>query len=525
MLDAIISPPSEWVKRTMENMSIDEKLGQLMVSRVFIPNIEESISAGIIGNIYVTNDTTPERIRELQKLAKIPMLISADLESGYLYNKNSWPAAISLGAIGDVEIAYKWAYYQALEARENGINSVYGPVLDIAMNQDSIATGSRALSGNVNEVAQLAIAVIKGYQNGGILPFAKHFPGFGRGKEDAHMELSSCDVQKEILLKEDILPYIEAVKKAGLSGIMTGHIMVKDIDDTTPLPLSKKIFSILDEIGFQGLTITDSLAMKGIALEYSPDILYPGSLAAGHDLILVNYSIDDREGHNFLKKGLADGIITQELLDRKVERVLKAKENLMRFLPPHCDLEQHRTFFQKIADDSVTFIKNDEQSQSFTTLNRDDNILFAIVMECDSSVQGEIIVEKAESSYLKEAILKEFPNASIKLLEAYPNPQIIEEFLYTSREYKEICMITVTSQRAYAGTANISMPVKSLISALKKKIHTLVTVGNPYAIKDLETKNLNQVVVTYGGGLWIDSVIRVLSGGKLPTGKLPVTIL
>jgi beta-N-acetylhexosaminidase len=518
MINVITSLSSEWVKNTLANMTLEEKLGQIITSRSMLPDIEDSISKGIVGNLYVANETPADKIQHLQNLAKIPMLISADLEAGSVHGGSSWPTALTLAALDDPDAAYKWAYYQGLEARKNGINSVYGPVLDVAMNPAGIMTGTRTLGGSAEQAARLAIPVVKGYQDAGVLPFAKHFPGFGRGWEDAHLELSTCNADKETLFKEDLLPYIRAVKEAGLAGVMTGHVMVSPIDPDTPMPLSKKVFALLGEIGFQGLTVTDSLAMKGLTLEYPDSVTYPGCLAAGHDLLLTNYFVRDSAGHEMLKKALADGILTEDMVNRKVERILKIKEYLVNFKVPPFEAEEHRAFFQEISERSITCLGGGR----FKPLEKDDTPLFIVVLPVNANVQGELPSESTELSRIKTVIAGKYPGSTVEVLPEYPNSRSIEILLHECVGVNRICVIGVADQGAYRGTANYTKPVLSLVSALRKKIHTFVSVGNPFAVSDLP--KLNQTLLCYNGGQWIESVIKVLIGEIVPTGKLPVEL-
>jgi beta-N-acetylhexosaminidase len=518
MVNTLTVPPSEWVKKTMAAMTLEEKLGQLITSRGSMPDIEESISKGIVGNLYVGNETPPERIQRLQSLAKVPLLISADLEVGFIYHKNSWPTALSLAAVGDTDAGYKWGYYQGLEARENGINSVYGPVLDVILNPAGIMTGTRTLGGDAALAAKLAVQVVKGYQDAGIWTFAKHFPGFGRGWEDAHFEISNCDTDRETLYREDILPYIHAVQEAELAGIMTGHVRIPGIDPETPMPLSKKIFSILDDIHFRGLTVTDSLAMKGLTLEYPAHVLYPGCLAAGHDLLLTDYFVPDQTGHELLKKGLADGILTEQMIDQKVERILKAKEYLMNFHTPAYDAEEHKSFFRELSEKSITY----KGSAPFELLPKEKKPLFIVVIQTDSNVQGELGKESTDSVRIRNAIMEKYPDSQIEVLPEYPNSRCLDMLLFKCSRSDAICFIGIADQHAYSGTANYSKPVFSLVSAIKKKIHTLVTVGNPYAVMDLPP--FRQTLFCYNGGQWIESIVKVLSGEITPAGKLPVSL-
>jgi beta-N-acetylhexosaminidase len=521
MIRTITNPPSERVKHTLASMTLDEKLGQLITSRNFVPDIKENITKGIVGNLYVSNETPPEKIQELQSLAKIPMMICADLEAGCVHGGALWPTALTLAAL-DAETAltaaYKWSYYQGLEARKNGINVVYGPVLDVILNQRGIMTGTRTLGENPVKAANLAVQVVKGYQDAGVLPFPKHFPGFGRGWEDAHFELSTCDADRETLFKEDLLPYIQAVKEAGLAGVMTGHVWVDSVDKDAPMPLSKKVFALLDEIGFQGLTITDSLAMKSLTLEYSSSVTYPGCLAAGHDLLLTDYFVRDSDGLEMLKKNLADGILTEDMINRKAERVLKIKEYLANFSAPSFDIEEHKTFFREISEKSITFWGD----SSFKPLPPNGNLLFIVVSPINANVQGELPSISTELSRIKAAIAEKYPNSEVEVLPEYPNSRTVETLLYKCTSTKLICFIGVADQGAYRGTAHYSRPMISLVSALRKKICTIVSVGNPFAVLDLP--KAGQTLLCYNGGAWIESLVKVLAGEIVPSGKLPVTL-
>ena len=214
------------VQDLMSSMTIEEKLGQLLISRSGMKDIEVSLERGIVGGIYANNKTSAARIAELKKLSRFPILVAQDLEVGYTDNSIQWPAALAVGAVNDPERTYQWALYQALEARKLGVNAVFGPVFDIALNPSGSMCGTRALSSDPRAVAQLGTEVVKGYRDAGLLAFAKHFPGFGRGPQDAHIELSVIDTDPETFRSSEPTPYQYAIRNAGLMGIMTGHILV-----------------------------------------------------------------------------------------------------------------------------------------------------------------------------------------------------------------------------------------------------------------------------------------------------------
>ena len=178
-----------------------------------------------------------DAIKELKYARKIPLIVAADLECGELSGCVGWPCAMAAAQSGGDGV-YKWALAQAREARAVGVDAVFGPVFDIAFTKDGIATGYRPLGETPDDVSLLGGAAVRGYQDGGLLTFCKHFPGFGRAEDDAHISLSSINVSKDVFMREDFAPYgASAYRDPYLSGVMTGHISIPCID-SIPSPLS-----------------------------------------------------------------------------------------------------------------------------------------------------------------------------------------------------------------------------------------------------------------------------------------------
>ena len=156
-------------------MDIKEKLGQLIISRPRAKDIERTVRDGLIGGIYAPADFNVKQINEFKYMHEIPLITCADLECGELTGCNRWPTAMGAAQSGE-EAVYKWAKAQAAEARAVGVDAVFGPVFDIAFTHAGIATGYRTLSENPEEVAKLGRAVVRGFQENGLLTFCKHFP-------------------------------------------------------------------------------------------------------------------------------------------------------------------------------------------------------------------------------------------------------------------------------------------------------------------------------------------------------------
>ncbi|MBN1352257.1 hypothetical protein JXJ21_22865 [candidate division KSB1 bacterium] len=512
--------PSQWVQHTLNGMTLEEKVGQLLFSRAHIPDIEQSIKDGIVGGFYALNHVPAERIAELKALAKVPLLVAQDLEAGYTANSLQWSTALALGAIDDPQLAYDWANMQAIEARQIGVQAVFGPVLDIAMNPDGALCGIRALSGDAQQAASLGVAVVKGFQAAGMLPFAKHFPGFGRGPQDAHIELSVIDTDRETFYNEDVLPYRKAIAEAGLMGVMTGHIRVDCIDPEMPLPMSKKLMDVLKEIGFNGLAVTDSLAMKGILYHYPAEVLYPGAILSGHDMIIADYQTPDRIGFGYLLQAVKAGRISESMLNRKVTRLLQMKEFLNNVNVADADRELHRKTFTTICERAMTAYCHD--GAEFEPIDRSKKSLFVVVSEDAADVEGELPSGRSQTQELVRALKAAFPNSTVRVIPLCQEAVLIEKVLCDGMAHEEVHVIAHATGRAYSGMSIYHLTFQALVRGLAPKIHTFVIWGNPFAAKDLPP--LKQVLFTYDYGPWIDAAMKILTGESKPKGRLPVKI-
>jgi len=214
------------------------------------------------------------RVEEFTRLSPFPLFIAQDLEAGQTAGGPIWPSAMAVSSADSPEDAYRWAFLQGKQARSFGVNAAFGPVLDVALSDLAENTGYRSVGSDPSRVAEYCAEMVRGYQDAGVLPFAKHYPGFGRAQGDPHMELSVIDPDYGTLCTEELLPYRKAIADAGLMGVMSGHVLAENVD-SLPATVSKKLIDILRcELGFDGLLMTDSLAMQGILHYDSTPNLY-----------------------------------------------------------------------------------------------------------------------------------------------------------------------------------------------------------------------------------------------------------
>lgn len=493
-------PTGDWAEHVLSRMTLKQKLGQLLLTRASVQDIEELVAEGLVGGFFAANHVSSERLGQLKSMSSIPLLIAQDLEVGFTAGSLKWSSAMSVAAVGDSRLAYEWAYRQGLEARKAGANAVFGPVLDIAMNPRGELCGIRTFGADPHQVADLGAAAVRGYQDAGLLTFAKHFPGFGRGPQDAHIELSVLDTDENTLWENELLPYRKAVEQ-GLWGVMTGHILAPAVDADLPSPVSGAIMGLLSRMGFHGLTVTDSLAVKGILYYYEAKHLYPQAIISGHDLLLADYQTPDRLGVAYLEEAVEDGRMPEEMLDRKVLRILRMKKRLENIVVQELDRPQTAAFYQSIADRSI---------------------LFVIVSQNSVDVEGELSAGENPTSELILRLRGGFPHAHCEVIPLQLSTLEVQKVLQEGLQAEQACYIAHTPTRCYMGTNTYMPGIRAMVRGMRSRTHTFVVWGNPYAAEELPL--LEQYLFCYDRGPWVDSVVRTLKRTLQPQGKLPVSV-
>ena len=287
---------------------------------------------------YVTPSEYKKTLNELQTLAMarpsgIPLHFSLDQGGGCQLNYNFggvniFPTLMGIRATGDPKMAYEVALARAKQCKAVGFNWIHQPVLDIKANPDNPEICTSAFSDRMEDVIEYAIASYKGYKDGGIISVGKHFPGLGAAETTSHFDKPIINVDKETLLKRDILPYKELIKQNLLPTIMVAHAVYPAFDEKDVATVSKPIVTglIREELGFEGVITTDSMTMIAIARAYGVANACALALEAGADLVLMK-GMGDLVGETFeaIKSFVEKGRISENELNDKVYRVLKLK--------------------------------------------------------------------------------------------------------------------------------------------------------------------------------------------------------
>jgi beta-N-acetylhexosaminidase len=336
-----------------ENLTIDEKVDQIVESMSQTEKLGQMVMIGIQGtkvdddSLYMLNQyhmggvilfdrnmENPEQVKQLtsdlqaQSNEKVPLFIGIDEEGGDVVRMAEKltppPSQKEIGATGDIEQAKTWAIKTAKSLKDMGINVNFAPVADVGSND------KRSYSTDTNTVIDFVRAATKGYQQENIIYSLKHFPGIGKGKVDSHVDSSSIDVAKEVLMTEDIIPFKTIIDENDPNDyfILVSHLKYPALDEEYPASLSSKIMTDLlrNELGYKGIIITDDMEMGAVANHNDFRSIGVKAVKAGVDIVLVCHEYEhQQEVYLGLLDAVNSGEISQERIDESVKRIIKVK--------------------------------------------------------------------------------------------------------------------------------------------------------------------------------------------------------
>ena len=329
------------MKIKVEDLKIEEKIGQMFMIGMDIPNVIEKIDDLIlkhkIGGIllyrknYNNYKELVELINYIKKLNtsnKIPLFIAVDQEGGRVNRMpkefSNIPSAFSLAQCKDLKLIKKSAEITGKMLNGIGINFNFAPVLDLKRFKDNQAIGDRAFSDNPEEVSKYGIEYFKELQKQNVIPVIKHFPGHGTTEKDTHFMLPTIkDI--DIFEKKDMLPFENAIKQ-GADVLLVSHIKVANQSNKYPFSMSKKLIHnyIREKYNYKGIIITDDMRMKGVELRYGKNRPILKAFEAGNDIIVCKYRENDKIIEKTIEK-VKSGKIKEEDVNISVQRILDIK--------------------------------------------------------------------------------------------------------------------------------------------------------------------------------------------------------
>ncbi len=496
------------------NLDIAQKIGQVIMPRIDFNDPESILRAKRlveeceVGGFIIFNgkrDIVSKTTKELQSISNIPLLFGCDAERGLgqiVSDMTLFPFTMSLGAADDVDLVYNQASFIAKEMKECGLNLLFAPIADINSNPDNPIINIRSYGDDTELVSRLCAAFIQGAQDSGVLACAKHFPGHGRTGVDSHVDLPVLYTALETLHSSDLIPFQRSIE-AGVASIMTAHIAFPDIGDGNAVTISKGLVSdvLRDEIGFQGLVITDSLHMEGIIKLGSEEYIAKKALNAGCDIIL------DPQDPVTLVRNLSNSELDSSQLNSKVERLLSMKEEFFTqdasFNPSN--KENGIKLKERIAREAVCLVRGEALRSKK-----------AIVYTFDVTDSINEISTKFTKSLEENGLILHKISVSLN-----DNDMIIENI---SEDSAIICLV-YTTIGAWKKQSNLPDNFKARLKKLEFLSHetVLVSFGSPYIIRDFD--KFKSIICSFD---ILDecqaAAADVLLGKFQATGHLPVNL-
>ncbi len=531
---AFLNVKSDWADSVFKSLTPEQRIAQLFMVAAYsnkeadhAAKIDKLVSDYKIGGLIFFKGS-PIRQADLtnryQKNAKTPLFIAIDGEWGLSMRLDStvkYPRQMLLGAVQDDALIYEMGQQIGDQCKRMGIHINFAPVIDVNNNANNPVINNRSFGENKENVTKLGLAYMKGMQEKNVLACGKHFPGHGDTDTDSHKALPIIPHSFTRLDSLELYPFKQLINK-GLASMMVAHLYIPILDNTEnqASTLSPKIVNGLlkDSLGFEGLIFTDALNMKGVSKYYAPGEVDVKAILAGNDVLL--FPEDVPVGISKIKEAIASGEITQEEIDARCLKILKAKEwaGLNNYAPietknlyDDLNLPMYDVLNRKISKSAVTLIKNEADALPLQHLNTQKTLYLNVGGTSKNSFKSTLNLYAAID-------MLQIPRS----LSAEDEQKLMEG----CEDYDRIIMAfhrTNNNPRRNFGVTRQSIKIHNALSERQ----TMVTVlfGNPYVMDEFgPIDSTKAFLVAYQDTDYMqEAAAQIIFGGALPTGKLPVT--
>ena len=580
------------VKAIVEAMSVDEKVGQMLMPdfrnwqkqgeskatgfTVMNDEVGSIIKKYHLGGVIlfaenvVGTEQTARLTDGLQKASpELPLFITIDQEGGIvtrLQTGTNLPGNMALGAARSEKYAYQTGEIIGKELSSLGVSVNFGPALDVNNNPANPVIGVRSFSSNPELVSKLGIQTIKGLQSQNMAATTKHFPGHGDTAVDSHYGLPLVSHDKERLRSVELVPFQKAIDE-GVDMVMTAHVQFPAFDDTTytskkdgqeimvPATLSKKVLTGLlrEEMGFEGVIVTDALNMKAIADNFGQEEAVVLALKSGVDIALMPAQVNSlqMEGNlssvfNAVKKAIDTGDLPIEQVNNSVQRILELKEKRGILTPNSTPIDEkvenalnvvgnqdHLKKEKKMAEDAVTLLKNEDKTLPFKPKKNDKVLVlapFADQVEAMTRSIQELKDKKKEVKVTGYAFSGKSFNEEVAAMIDDADYVITGSYVVKNDPAVNDGVIDDSVQDSSKWATAFPRAVMKDAKA-KNKEFVLMSLRNPYDAANFE--EAKAVLAVYGfkgysNGAYrqpnIPAGIKTIFGESKPKGKLPVDI-
>ena len=541
---ADIIEPSEpefftpWIDSVMNTLTLKEKIAQMIVPFTFsqsdsshLAKLKTLVQTYGVGGIIISRGSVKDAVRmidSLQSYSRLPLLISADFESGAafrLQGATEFPSSMAVGATRNPMLAYRLGKAVAEEGRAIGVHQNYAPVADVNNNPDNPIINVRSFGEDPALVSSLANAFIQGTQEGGMISTVKHFPGHGDTNIDTHSDLPTLTFNTLRLDSIELPPFRSAVE-SGVMSVMLAHVAVPSMEPDSFLPatLSRRIVDSLlrHQIGFRGLVVTDALNMRALTKQFSTGVAAVRAVQAGSDILLMPTS--EPTAIDSIASAVERGEIDEMDINRSVRKILSAKEWLglpeKRFsdaarIQASLLAPDHLSLAEEIARASITVVKNESNLLPLKTTASKKFFCLSLLQNDEAASAKNFVreIEKRGVELHSEMLEKNISHAEMRRI------------LRATDKADDIIVAAFTKVREGSGGISFSEDQRFLLdklSLLRKRI-IFISFGSPYILSSFP-KASAMVAAYCDAPCSIHAVIETLFAEISPLGKLPISI-
>ncbi len=524
-----------WVDSILEGMTVDEKIGQLLMVAAYSNKSEEHAREienlirhyHIGGLIFFQGGPVRQALltNRYQKLSEVPLMLAMDAEWGLSMRLDStmaYPRQMMLGAVQHDSLIYQMGADIAEQLKRLGIQISFSPVVDVNNNINNPVINSRSFGEEKHNVSEKGMAYMQGLQDNGVMAVAKHFPGHGDTDADSHKTLPTVPHDRTRLDSLELYPFGELIDE-GVGGVMVAHLNVPALTNEEELAgtLSEKMINGLlkEEMGFQGLVFTDALNMQGVLENNKPGDIECKALQAGNDVLL--FPKDVPRAVSKIKRMIRRDEISLELIEEKCRKVLYYKY----------------LFGLNSYDKSEDFVET-------TSLTRELHPIAHEVSRIDL-VENAMTLLKNEGNFLPLQNLPEHKIASLTLGETEINPFQKQLSTYTSVDHfvaahwpvhalldtlknYNVVLIGIHNTSQYPFRKYGFRPgYTDLIERISTHSNVILSLfGNPYSLQYFQSfEQMKGLIVGYEDTkITQQAAAQLIFGGIEAKGKLPVSV-
>lgn len=524
--------PNKWVDSVFATLSEDQRITQLMMIAAYTTkeqinvadvecHVRELDVGGLIffkGNPYKQALLT----NQYQALSKVPLLIGIDGEWGLSMRLDSvptFPRQMVFGAANDLSLTRDFGRAVGLQCRRMGIHFNFAPDVDVNNNMANPVINDRSFGENKNIVAKHGLAYALGMQDLNVLASAKHFPGHGDTENDSHYGLPVIKGNRKRLDSLELYPFRELIKN-DVAAVMTAHLNVPALDTTPNLAssLSPAIITRLlkEEMGFEGIVITDALNMKAVSNFFGPGEVAAKALAAGNDMLLL---VDDVPmSIAVIKDYVKRNLISWEQINRSCKKILLAKY--------WCGLNK----YQPIKLENITKDLNNRSSELLIRKVIKEGIVVARDMDnlipLENPEQYKIASVNVGVPQLSvfQQTLRNYLNCDFFAIDKNESQQYFDSLLNQMDYYNLIIISLHGTSRFVSKSLGLTKQQIAFINSLMQRRKTiLVNHGNSYILQHFQ--NCRNAIVAYEDLPEYNlQAAQLLCGGYGARGKLPVSV-